>query len=110
MTYIGIDLHATNMVIVAINGNGDLVKQAKIASCPKALDEFFDSIQKPVTRFYRKVKRRSGVKVARTVVAKELAKIVWHMLSKDQPYKGFKGRPTRTATQSYWPQPISPFA
>ena len=63
-----------------------------------------------VKEFYKKVTRRSGKHVARTVVGKELAKIVWHMLSKDQAYKGFKGRMTRITTQTYWPQPISPRA
>lgn len=65
----------------------------------------------PVVKdFYKKITRRSGKHVARTVVGKELAKIVWHMLSKDQEYKGFKGRMTRITTQNYWPQPISPNA
>jgi transposase len=63
-----------------------------------------------VKEFYKKVRRRSGKHVARTVVGKELAKIVWHMLSKDEEYKGFKGRMTRITTQNYWPQPISPGA
>ncbi|WP_157471070.1 hypothetical protein [Gracilimonas tropica] len=48
--------------------------------------------------------------MARTLVGKELAKIVWHMFSKDEAYKGFKGRMTRITTQTYWPQPISPRA
>jgi len=47
---------------------------------------------KPVKQFYRKIKRRSGRHVARAVVAKELAKIVWHVLSKQEPYKGFSRR------------------
>lgn len=63
-----------------------------------------------VKEFYKKLARRSGKHVARTVVGKELAKIVWHMLSKGEEYKGFKGRMTRITTQSYWPQPISPNA
>lgn len=63
-----------------------------------------------VKEFYKKITRRSGKHVARTVVGKELAKIVWHMLSKDEEYKGFKGRMTRITTQNYWPQPISPNA
>lgn len=63
-----------------------------------------------VKEFYKKVRRRSGKHVARTVVGKELAKIVWHMLSKDEAYKGFKGRMTKVTTQNYWPQPISPGA
>lgn len=60
-----------------------------------------------VRKFYNKVKRRSGKHVARTVVGKELAKIVWHMLSKHEEYKGFKGTMTKISTQNYWPQPIS---
>lgn len=63
-----------------------------------------------VKEFYKKVTRRSGKHVARTVVGKELAKIVWHMLSKEEEYKGFKGRMTKVTTQNYWPQPISPNA
>lgn len=62
----------------------------------------------PVKKFYKKITRRSGRQVGRTVVAKELAKIVWHLLTKQEPYKGFKGRPTREAPQPGWPQPISP--
>lgn len=45
-----------------------------------------------IKEFYKKVTRRSGKHVARTVVGKELAKIVWHMLSKDEEYKGFSQR------------------
>jgi len=61
----------------------------------------------PVKKFYNKVKRRSGKNVARAVVGKELAKIVWHMLTKDEDYKGFKGHSTRMAGKPSWPQPIS---
>lgn len=63
-----------------------------------------------VKEFYKKITRRSGKHVARTVVGKELARIVWHMLTKNEQYKGFKGRMTRITTQNYWPQPISPRA
>lgn len=65
---------------------------------------------KVVKKFYRKIKRRSGRPVARAVVAKELAKGVWHMLTKNEEYKGFKGQPVRAASQTCWPQPISPNA
>lgn len=64
---------------------------------------------KVVRKFYRKIKRRSGRPVARAVVAKELAKGVWHMLTKDEEYKGFKGQPVRAASQTCWPQPINPY-
>jgi len=36
MTYVGIDLHANNMVNVAINGNGEVVREAKV---PGATEE-----------------------------------------------------------------------
>lgn len=65
---------------------------------------------KPVKQFYQKTKRRSGRDVARAVVAKELARIVWHVLSKQQKYKGFKGQPTRANFHPYWPRPINPSA
>jgi transposase len=61
----------------------------------------------PVKKFYTKVKRRSGKKIAGAVVAKELAKIVWHVQTKEEPYKGFKGHSTRVAVNPSWPQPIS---
>ena len=57
---------------------------------------------KVVKKFYRKIKRRSGRPVARAVVAKELAKGVWHMLTKNEKYKGFKGQPVRAASQTCW--------
>jgi transposase len=55
---------------------------------------------KVVKKFYRKIKRRSGRHVARAVVGKELAKGVWHMLTKNQEYKGFKGQPVRVAPRT----------
>jgi transposase len=62
----------------------------------------------PVIReFYHKKTRRSGKRIARAIVAKELANIVWHMLYYDQHYQGFKGRPTRVKTPQ-WPRPASP--
>ena len=61
-----------------------------------------------VKKFYQKIKRRSGKNIARAVVAKELARITWHVLSKGEAYKGFKGQPTRVASSACWPQPINP--
>lgn len=62
----------------------------------------------PVVRaFYQRKMRRSGKRIARAIVAKELARIVWHMLHNDQPYRGFKGQATRAKTPQ-WPWPASP--
>lgn len=60
-----------------------------------------------VKQFYTTKTRRSGKRIARAIVAKELAKIVWHMLYHDRSYQGFKGRPTRAKTPQ-WPRPASP--
>jgi ribulose-5-phosphate 4-epimerase/fuculose-1-phosphate aldolase len=48
MTYVGIDLHSTNMVIVAINNNGEVVKEAKLPTSPARLKTFFHSFNGPV--------------------------------------------------------------
>lgn len=87
-------------------GNKDGNKYLRLAFGQAAISAY--SQYRPVKKFYNKVKRRSGKKVARAVVAKELAKGVWHVLTKQQPYKGFKGQPTRVAARPHWPQPISP--
>ncbi|MCW9708968.1 hypothetical protein [Fodinibius salsisoli] len=50
---------------------------------------------KVVKRFYRKIKRRSGRSVVRAVVDKELAKGVWHILTKKQ----VRGIPTAVGTR-----------
>lgn len=88
------------------SGNKDGNKYLRMAFGQAAISGY--THYKVVKKFYRKIKRRSGRHVARAVVAKELAKGVWHMLTKDEDYKGFKGQPLRAASRTYWPQPISP--
>lgn len=90
------------------SGNKDGNKYLRAAFGQAAVSAY--THYKVVKKFYRKIKRRSGKPVARAVVAKELAKGVWHMLTKNEEYKGFKGQPVRAASQTCWPQPISPFA
>jgi len=90
------------------SGNKDGNKYLRAAFGQAAVSAY--THYKVVRKFYRKIKRRSGRPVARAVVAKELAKGVWHMLTKDEPYKGFKGQSVRAASQTCWPQPISPNA
>jgi hypothetical protein len=48
MIHVGIDLHATNMVFVAINSNGEVVREAKLPTSPARLEEFFSSFTEPV--------------------------------------------------------------
>lgn len=90
------------------SGNKDGNKYLRAAFGQAAISGY--THYKVVKKFYRKIKRRSGRHVARSVVGKELAKGVWHMLTKDEEYKGFKGQPTRVAPRTYWPQPINPNA
>lgn len=90
------------------SGNKDGNKYLRAAFGQAAVSAY--THYKVVKKFYRKIKRRSGRSVARAVVGKELAKGVWHMLTKNQEYKGFKGQPVRAASQTCWPQPINPNA
>lgn len=89
------------------SGNKDGNKYLRAAFGQAAVSAY--THYKVVKKFYQKIKRRSGRPVARAVVAKELAKGVWHMLTKNQEYKGFKGQPVRAASGTCWPQPINPY-
>ena len=59
-------------------------------------------------RFYQKCARRSGEPTARTVVAKELAKIVYYVLKNKTEYKGLKGQPLSRQKSQQWPRLSSP--
>lgn len=59
-------------------------------------------------RFYQKLARRSNEATARTVVAKELAKIVYSLLKNKTQYKGFKGQPMSRQKSLQWPRLTSP--
>jgi transposase len=57
-----------------------------------------------VRAFYQKMRRRSNVAIARTVVAKELARVVYHMLKDKVKYRGFKGQPIQRNKALAWPR------
>jgi transposase len=61
-------------------------------------------------RLYQKLVRRSGEATARTVVAKELAKIVFYVLKNKTQYKGLKGQPISRQKSQQWPRLSSPDA
>ncbi|MGN8224319.1 IS110 family transposase [Gracilimonas sp. BCB1] len=86
--------------------NKDGNKYLKVAFSQAAIGAI--TYYPPVRQFYNKIRRRSGKHVARTVVAKELARIVYFMLSRNQPYKGFKGKETPKDTYLNWPHSVSP--
>jgi transposase len=60
--------------------------------------------------FYQKLMRRSNQAIARTCVAKELAKIVYYILQNKIAYKGFKGQPLSRKKSQQWPRLTSPDA
>jgi len=55
-------------------------------------------------RLYQKIRRRSNEPIARTVVAKELAKIVYHILKNKTEYRGLKGQPISHQKANQYPR------
>lgn len=55
-------------------------------------------------RLYGKIRRRSNEAIARTVVAKELARIVFHILKNKTDYRGLKGQPMSRVKSASWPR------
>jgi transposase len=60
--------------------------------------------------FYQRLARRSHQAIARTIVAKELARIVYYILKNKTPYRGFKGQPISRQKSVAWPRLPSPNA
>lgn len=64
-----------------------------------------------IRAFYKAKKRKKPDKIARTLVALEIARIVYHVLSKQEDFNGlFKGKPLSRRKQSQWPRLASPSA
>ncbi len=55
-------------------------------------------------RLYQKILRRSNEPIARTVVAKELARIVYHILKNKTEYRGLKGQPISHQKATQYPR------
>jgi transposase len=60
-----------------------------------------------IREFYQKVYRRSNSAIAHTVVAKELARIVYHILKDKQVLGTFKGKPLSHQKANAWPRQIT---
>jgi transposase len=75
------------------SGSKDGNKYLKFAFYEAALKaiRFYQPIQ---TRALR-IEKRANKKIARTVIAKELAKIAYYVLTKQQPFRWFKGTTIR---------------
>jgi len=64
-----------------------------------------------IRTWFRRLARRKNPKVARTLVAKELARIVYQVLTTQTDFTGqFKGQPLSRRKQSQWPRLASPDA
>jgi transposase len=62
-----------------------------------------------IRAFYRALARRKPPVVARAVVAKELARIVYYVLAKQEAFNGtFKGKPLSRTKTPKWPRLASP--
>jgi hypothetical protein len=83
------------------SGNKDGNKYLKIALSEAATHaiQFYPEIR----RFYQKMYRRSNEAIARTLVAKEMARIVYHILKEKSNYRGFKGQPIERQKKLVWP-------
>jgi len=84
------------------SGNKDGNKYLKIAFTDAAVHavRFYPEIRS----FYQKMCRRSNEAIARTIVAKELARIVYYMLKNNTTYQGFKGQPIQRHKVVAWPR------
>lgn len=78
--------------------NKDGNKYLKVAFSQAAIGAV--SFYPPVRAFYNKIRRRSGKHVASG----------YFMLSRNEPYKGFKGKPTPKDTYLNWPHSVSPYS
>lgn len=84
------------------SGSKDGNKYLKIAFTDAAVHaiRFYPEYQ----RLYAKIRRRSNEAIARTVVAKELARIVYHVLRDKTDYRGLKGQPISHLKSRTWPR------
>lgn len=64
-----------------------------------------------IRAFYRAKRRKKPERIARTLVALEIARIVYHVLRQQEDFNGlFKGKPLSRTKQSRWPRLASPAA
>ena len=62
-----------------------------------------------IRRWYDAKRRTKGSMIARALVAKELARIVYYVLHKAEPFNGtFKGATLSRTKQLQWPRLTSP--
>ena len=65
---------------------------------------------KEIKQFHQRKLRKCHKAVARNIVAKELARIVYHVLKEKTKFKTFKGMTVSRRKANYWPYLASPCA
>ncbi len=100
--------HNSNKTLRQKSGNKDGNKYLKIAFSDIAVRaiQYYPEYR----AFYKRLCRRTNEPVARTVVAKEIAKIVYYILKNKSDYRGLKGQPMSRVKSLQWPRVTSPYA
>jgi len=98
----------SNRTLRQKSGSKDGNKYLKMAfsDCAVRAIQYYPEIR----AFYKRLLRRTCEPVARTIVAKELARIVFFILRNKSNYKGFKGQPISRVKALQWPRLASPNA
>ena len=90
------------------SGNKDGNKYLKLAFTEIAVHAIQNYTE--IKRFYQTKARKSPKAIARTVVAKEMARIVYYMLKEHSEFKTFKGQTLSKTKKRGWPRLSSPCA
>lgn len=96
----------SNKTIRQKSGNKDGNKYLKIAFTDAAVHAIRWNPE--IRDYYNKLRRRKKEAVARAIIAKQLAVIVYHILKDKTQYKGFKGREIVRQKKQIWPRLTSP--
>ena len=100
--------HNSNRTFRQKSGNKDGNKYLKLAfsDCAVRAIQYYPEIR----AFYKRLLRRTNEPVARAIVAKELARIVYYILKNNTDYRGFKGQPISRVKTLQWPRLANPYA
>lgn len=90
------------------SGNKDGNKYLKVAFTEIAVHAVQYYVE--IKHFYQAKLRRSNKAIARTIVAKEMARIVFHILKEQTEFKTFKGITLSKTKSVQWPRLTSPRA
>jgi len=88
------------------SGNKDGNKYLKLAFTEIAVQAIQNYAE--IKRFYQAKARKSPKAIARTIVAKEMARIVYHMLKEHSEFRTFKGLTLSKTKKRGWPRLSKP--